>query len=62
MPGQNSMPVNSMSLLIGFCGLVLFLLGKNQMDLYILIVISAAAMIAYRPKAEEITDVDQKSD
>ncbi len=39
---------------IGIFGLVLFSLGKNPMDLYLLIAISAAAMFWYRPKKEDL--------
>jgi hypothetical protein len=46
---------------IGIFGLVLFLLGKNPMDLYLLILISAAAMLWYRPKKDELIGLAQKS-
>jgi hypothetical protein len=39
---------------IAIYGLVLFLLGRNAVDLYLLIGISAAAMVYYRPKKEEL--------
>ena len=39
---------------IGIFGLVLFFLGKNRMDLYLLIIISAVAMLWYRPKKDEL--------
>ncbi len=42
---------------IGIFGLVLFLLGKNPMDLYLLILISAAAMLWYRPKKDELINL-----
>ncbi|OPX95454.1 MAG: hypothetical protein A4E62_02670 [Syntrophorhabdus sp. PtaU1.Bin002] len=44
----------TMSETMGIFGLVLFLLGKNPMDLYLLVAVSAAAMIMYRPRKEEI--------
>jgi hypothetical protein len=44
----------AMSESIGIYGLILFFLGKNQLDLYLLILISAAAMLYYRPKKEEV--------
>jgi F0F1-type ATP synthase membrane subunit c/vacuolar-type H+-ATPase subunit K len=44
----------AMSESIGVYGLVLFFLGKNQFDLYLLIMVSAGAMLYYRPKKEEI--------
>jgi hypothetical protein len=39
---------------IGIYGLVLFLLGGDFKTLYIFIVVSALAMIFYRPKSEEL--------
>jgi hypothetical protein len=39
---------------IGVFGLILFLLGRNAMDLYILILIAAIAMFLYRPKKEDV--------
>ncbi len=45
---------------IGIFGLILFLLGKNRMDLYLLIMISAAAMLWYRPKKDELIGRAQK--
>lgn len=44
----------AMSESIGIYGLILFFLGKNQLDLYLLITISAAAMLYYHPKKEEV--------
>jgi cytochrome b561 len=43
-----------MSEAIGVYGLVLYVLGKNSQDLYLLTLISAAAMMLYYPKKEEI--------
>ena len=37
--------------------LVLFILGKHAVDLYLLLGISAAAMIFYRPKKEELIPI-----
>ncbi len=45
---------------IGIFGLVLFLLGKNPMDLYLLIAISAAAMFWYRPKKDDLMNLARK--
>jgi F0F1-type ATP synthase membrane subunit c/vacuolar-type H+-ATPase subunit K len=45
----------AMSESIGIYGLVLFLLGKNRADLLLLLGAAAAAMIYYRPKAEDLT-------
>jgi hypothetical protein len=39
---------------IGIYGLVLFSLGKNTTDLYLFILISAAAMLMYRPRKDEV--------
>ena len=44
---------------IGIFGLVLFLLGKNRMDLYLLILISAAALLIYRPRKDEVISLSQ---
>ena len=49
----------AMSESIGIYGLVLFLLGKNAMDLYLLVGISAAAMFYYRPKKDELLNLCQ---
>lgn len=45
----------AMSESIGICGLVLSFLGGNQADLLLLIGVSAAAMIYYRPKQEDLS-------
>jgi hypothetical protein len=39
---------------IGIYGVVLFLLGGNPVDLYVLIAVSAVAMLKYRPNKEEL--------
>lgn len=39
---------------IGIYGLILFFLGKQHLDLYLLISISAAAMLYYRPNKDEL--------
>ena len=44
---------------IGIYGLVLFFLGKNHMDLYLLIVMSAFAMFTYRPRRDEVISLAQ---
>jgi hypothetical protein len=46
---------------IGIYGLILFLIGKNTMDLYLLILISAAAIFIYRPRKDEVTKLAQES-
>ncbi len=45
---------------IGIYGLVLFFLGKNHMDLYLLIAMSAVAMFLYRPKRDELFYLTQE--
>lgn len=44
----------AMSETIGIYGFVLFLMGKNAMDLYLLILVSAAAMFTFLPNKDEI--------
>lgn len=39
---------------VAICGLVLYLLGKNATDLFLLAGIAAVAMIYYRPKKEDL--------
>ena len=46
----------AMAEFIAILGLVLFLLGKNSSDLYLLIFISATAMIIYRPFKEQLVE------
>ena len=43
----------AMSESIAIYGVVLFFLGKNQRDLYLLVVISAVSMFMYRPRRDE---------
>ncbi len=50
-----------MSESIGIYGLVLFFLGKDSTDLYLLILISAAAMVMYRPKKDAMINLVQES-
>ena len=49
----------AMSESIGIYGLILFFLGKNSTDLYVLILISAAAMVIYRPRKDEMLNLVQ---
>jgi len=49
----------AMSESIGVYGLILFFLGKNSTDLYLLILISAAAMVIYRPRRDEMLSLVQ---
>jgi hypothetical protein len=49
----------AMSESIGIYGLVLFFLGKNPTDLYLLILVSAAAMLVYRPRKDEMLSLVQ---
>jgi len=51
----------AMSESIGIYGLILFFLGKNSTDLYLLILISAAAMVMYRPRKDEMLNLVQES-
>ncbi|HVP76388.1 MAG TPA: hypothetical protein VMV04_00690 [Thermodesulfobacteriota bacterium] len=44
---------------IGVYGLILFFLGKNSTDLYLLILVSAAAMVIYRPRRDEMLSLVQ---
>jgi len=46
---------------IGIYGLLLFMLGKNTTDLYLLILVSAIAMFTHRPRSDEIITLSQKS-
>jgi hypothetical protein len=47
----------AMSESVGIYGLVLYLLGKDETDLYLLLAISALAMVYHRPKREELADL-----
>ncbi len=47
---------------VGILGLVLYFLGKNPMDLYLLLFLSAAAMFMYRPSREELITLSRKWD
>jgi hypothetical protein len=51
-----------MSEAIGLYGLVLYLLGSNQTDLYSLTVLSAAAMTLYFPRKDEVIQLAEKFD
>lgn len=50
----------AMSESVGIYGLLLFLLGKDATDLYLLLAISAAAMFYFRPRKEELFDLCQR--
>jgi hypothetical protein len=45
---------------IGIYGLILAFLGSSTTDLYLLLVIAAAAMIHFRPKKEEVVGIAQQ--
>jgi hypothetical protein len=45
---------------IGIYGLILFLVGKNQLDLYLLTALSAAAMTLYFPRREEVISLAKR--
>ena len=47
---------------IGLYGLVLYLLGNNQTDLYSLTALSAAAMTLYFPRKDEVIQLVEKFD
>ena len=49
----------AMSESVGVYGLVLFLLGKNEMDLYLLVGIAAAAMFYFRPRKDELLNLER---
>jgi len=49
-----------MSESIGVYGLILYILGKNQIDLYLLTALSAAAMTLYYPKSQDIVELAQE--
>jgi hypothetical protein len=50
----------AMSEAIGIYGLILFLLGKNQVDLYLLTALSAATMTLYFPRREEVVSLVER--
>jgi len=45
---------------IGLFGLILYLLGKNHTDLYLLTALAAATMTLYFPRKEEVIDLAEK--
>jgi flagellar biosynthesis protein FliQ len=47
---------------IGIYGFVLFFLGKNTTDLYILILIAAIVMFLYRPKKEDVISLAEENE
>jgi hypothetical protein len=51
----------AMSERIGVYGLVLFFMGKDTTDKYLLLFISAAAMFTYRPRKEEVIRLFQET-
>ena len=44
----------AMAEFVAVLGLVLFIIGKNKVDLYLLVFMSAVAMIVYRPFKEQM--------
>lgn len=48
-----------MSEAIGVYGLILYVLGQHRQDLYLLTLLSAAAMLLYFPRKEEIVKLAQ---
>lgn len=49
-----------LALSVGIYGLVLFMVGKSRYDLFLFLLISAAALLYYRPRTEELVDHLQK--
>ncbi len=47
----------AMAEFVAVLGLVLFILGKNKVDLYLLVFISAVSMIIYRPFKEQMVEL-----
>jgi hypothetical protein len=52
--------VMALSESVGIYGMVLFFISKDTMSLYQLMILSAAAMILFRPKKEELIDIAKK--
>lgn len=50
----------AMSQWVGICGLILYVLGRHRPDLYLLTLLSAAAMLLYFPKKEEVRRLAQE--
>lgn len=50
----------SLSEAIGVYGVILYAMGKNKTDLYLLLLVAVAAMIMYRPKKGEIINLAQE--
>ena len=46
---------------IGVFGFILFFLGRNTTDLYILILIAALVMFLYRPKKEDVISLAEEN-
>jgi len=51
----------AMAEFVAVLGLVLFILGKNKVDLYLLVFISAVSMIIYRPFKEQMIIYSRKN-
>ena len=50
---------SAMSQSIGVFGLILFFLGKNTVDLYVLILVSATAMLMVGPGKNEVISLSE---
>ena len=50
----------AMSESVGIYGLFLFLLGRDASDLYLLVALSAATMVYFRPRREELLSLAQR--
>jgi F0F1-type ATP synthase membrane subunit c/vacuolar-type H+-ATPase subunit K len=57
---SSMMVAMGMSESIGIYGFILYILGQNQIDLYLLTILSAAAMTLYYPKRQDIIDLAKK--
>lgn len=45
---------------VGIYGFVLFLIGKNRSDLYVLMLVALALMLLYRPRREQVLDLAER--
>ena len=52
--------VTAFSESVGIYGVVLFLISKDALSLYQLMILSAIAMVVFRPTKEELIDVAEK--
>jgi hypothetical protein len=45
---------------VGIYGFVLFLIGKNHLDLYVLTFVALALMLLYRPRLEQVVELAER--